>query len=79
MSKDYFEEIEEPINAFITAVAETVLELDDIMQQPDPKETFVGHMENHIEGIETDEGLSREQRDLLRTFHSAFRGSVLQP
>ena len=74
---DKDEQIAESITVFFTAVASTVLELDDITRQPDPALAFLEELKIQIDETKTSEFLPSQQRDFLRTLFSTFRSDVL--
>ena len=72
-----FDGIDSSVAAFITAVAETVSELDDIAQQPHPISTFLERLEKNVAETEIDLTLPLPQRDFFRTLFYALREGVL--
>ena len=76
LALDQIEELSKPITAFITATIATVQELDGIVQQPNPKESFLEQMEYHVDEIETQQSLSRSEKDFLDTLYLTFLDGV---
>ena len=74
---DLLRGIEDSIAAFVTALASTVLELDDISQQPDRADAFLEEFEHHVEEMQTAQALSSPQRDFLKTLYATLRADVL--
>lgn len=74
---DLFRGVEDTIAAFLTAVASTVLEVDNITRQPDPVTDFLESLEHHIDETQTLQALSSPQRDFLKTLFSTLRADVL--
>jgi hypothetical protein len=74
---DLFRGIEDSIGAFVTSIQFTVLELDDISQQPDPILAFLEELDLQVDETQTDLALSSQQRDFLKTLHSSLRAGVL--